>query len=467
RELVAYKRGASRLGFALMLKFFEIEGRFPRTAREFSPQVVDYVARQVEVDPVELAGFEWSGRAVERHRAQIRRKFGFRRFSEADEAKLAGWLADEVVAAELSDEKVRETLLAHCREQRLEPPTRVDRIIATGRAAVAARFTAATVARLTPAATAALEALVGIGPAGMDPANAAWLAELKSDPGPVGRASVTTEIDRLNRVRGIGLPVGLFDGWPERLVAAWRARAATEYPSDLRAHPPEVRLTLLAALVHVRAGEIVDGLVELLIALVHKIDANAERAAKRELTEDLQRVRGKDTMLYRLAEAALDHPDDTVRAALYPVIAPDTLAELVKEGRATESALRAQTRARLRASYSSYYRVVLPGLLATLAFRCSNTVHAPVIAALELLARYAQRPHVRHYDAGETVPVEGIVPAAWQASVVEDNGRVERIPYELCVLLALRAAIRRREVWIAGAVRWRDPDADLPADFTA
>jgi len=32
RELVAYKRGSTRLGFALMLKYFEIEGRFPATA---------------------------------------------------------------------------------------------------------------------------------------------------------------------------------------------------------------------------------------------------------------------------------------------------------------------------------------------------------------------------------------------------------------------------------------------------
>jgi hypothetical protein len=45
--------------------------------------------------------------------------------------------------------------------------------------------------------------------------------------------------------------------------------------------------------------------------------------------------------------------------------------------------------------------------------------------------------------------------------------RVERIPYELCVLAALREAIRRREVWVVGAVRWRNPDIDLPADFDA
>jgi TnpA family transposase len=57
-----------------------------------------------------------------------------------------------------------------------------------------------------------------------------------------------------------------------------------------------------------------------------------------------------------------------------------------------------------------------------------------------------------------------VVPAEWGEAVV-DAGRVERVPYELCVLRALRGAIRRREVWVVGADRWRDPEADLPSDF--
>lgn len=49
--------------------------------------------------------------------------------------------------------------------------------------------------------------------------------------------------------------------------------------------------------------------------------------------------------------------------------------------------------------------------------------------------------------------------------MVDEDGWVERIPYELCVLKALREAIRRREVYVVGANRWRDSDDDLPADF--
>ena len=33
------------------------------------------------------------------------------------------------------------------------------------------------------------------------------------------------------------------------------------------------------------------------------------------------------------------------------------------------------------------------------------------------------------------------------------------------MLKALREALRRREIWVAGANRWRNPDDDLPTDF--
>ena len=64
RELVAYKRGPTRLGFALLLKYFEMEGRFPRHVGELPPAAIGCVARQVGVDSVELAGHEWSGAHV-------------------------------------------------------------------------------------------------------------------------------------------------------------------------------------------------------------------------------------------------------------------------------------------------------------------------------------------------------------------------------------------------------------------
>ncbi|MGO9794275.1 MAG: hypothetical protein ACLP8S_33555 [Solirubrobacteraceae bacterium] len=33
------------------------------------------------------------------------------------------------------------------------------------------------------------------------------------------------------------------------------------------------------------------------------------------------------------------------------------------------------------------------------------------------------------------------------------------------MLRALRDALRRREIYVSGARRWRNPDEDMPADF--
>lgn len=67
-----------------------------------------------------------------------------------------------------------------------------------------------------------------------------------------------------------------FASTSEKLLSSWRARAARCYPSDLRACASPVRLTLLASLCWVRTGEITDSLLDLLIRLVHKINARAE-----------------------------------------------------------------------------------------------------------------------------------------------------------------------------------------------
>jgi hypothetical protein len=63
------------------------------------------------------------------------------------------------------------------------------------------------------------------------------------------------------------------------------------------------------------------------------------------------------------------------------------------------------------------------------------------------------------------VPIDGVVKPDWREAVIDERGRVERIPYELFVLISLGEAIRRREIWIEGSRRWGDPETDLPQDF--
>lgn len=170
------------------------------------------------------------------------------------------------------------------------------------------------------------------------------------------------------------------------------------------------------------------------------------------MIDDLRRVRGKEGILFKLAEAAVDHPDDIVRQALFPVVGEKTLRDLMKEAKANQQVFQARVRTVLHSSYSNHHRRMLPSL----DFRCTNTAYRPVMQALELLQRYAKVDgEVRFYAETDTVPLDNVVPKAWREPVVDERGRVERIPYELCVLVALRDALRRREIYVDGVQRWR------------
>ncbi|MBT3155203.1 hypothetical protein HTV45_30775 [Streptomyces sp. CHD11] len=59
--------------------------------------------------------------------------------------------------------------------------------------------------------------------------------------------------------------------------------------------------------------------------------------------------------------------------------------------------------------------------------------------------------------------MDGVVRKDWREAVVDGKGKVERIPYELCVLVARRDAIRRREIYVEGGRRWGDPEDGRPA----
>ncbi|MEV5561072.1 hypothetical protein AB0L44_46185 [Nonomuraea wenchangensis] len=242
----------------------------------------------------------------------------------------------------------------------------------------------------------------------------------------------------------------LFEGTSEKVMEAWRARAMRMYPSDFAAAPEAIRWTLLAALCWVRKCEMVDGLVELLIQLVQKISMRADKKVENEIVGEFRRAHGKHGILARLAQAALELPEELVRKAIYPVVGAGTLADIIAEAKANEKELRTRVRVKLRGSYSRHYRRGLPKLLRALTFRCNNTAFQPVMDALALLERY----DAVFYDRAELVPLEHVVPEDWQEAVVDERGRIERIPYELCVLVALRKAVRRREIWVEGAKTW-------------
>jgi len=202
------------LRFAALLKFFEIDGRFPEYAAEVPEQAVTYLAEQFKVDPALFVKYQWSGRTSERHRAQVRKALGFRECGEADQEGLAEWLSREVCPTELRREALRDAVLAHCRSEkvRLEPPAfgQISRLVNSAVRQFEERFCRAVEHRLDAVdwVVERLERLVG---PGEDPESVAgggerFLYELKTDPGVLSPETFRREVSKLERVKALGLP---------------------------------------------------------------------------------------------------------------------------------------------------------------------------------------------------------------------------------------------------------------------
>ena len=472
--LLSGRRGPTRLGFAVLLRFFAREGRFLELGEKVNAEAVAHVARQVGVPAEEYDGYDARGRTAEYHRAQIREAFGFRLATAGDAEALGDWLLEEAAPREYDLERLKEAAYARLRALKVEPPTpgRVERAARSALRRYDERFRERTLSRLSRGTLAELDALLGPGATDVaTPGDADELAlsRLRADPGRASLESAFAEIAKLARLRTVGLPHDLFADVQPKVIRTYRRRAAAEPPSSLRAHPAPVRYALLAALCHERLREVTDGLVDLLVRIVHKIGARAERKVERAMVRDFRRVHGKQGMLVRVAEASLARPDGTVREVVFPVVAEKTLAEVVREAKAQGTAFREQVQTRMRSSYVGHYRRLVPALLGALSFRSNNALHRPVLLAVDLVRAHAGDPR-RFFGDGEEVPLAGVVPPAWLDAVVREDGsrerrRVERAAYELCALEFLREALRSKEVWVVGADRYRDPDEDLPRDF--
>jgi hypothetical protein len=131
--LLANRTGTGKLAAAVLLKFFQFSGRFPRYHRDVPAPVLDFLAKQLGIEPAVWFDYDLKGRSSKRDREQVRTFLGFRPITLDDEEPLHRWLEHEVVPKDTDERHLRAALLDWCRAHRLEPPTdsSADRIIAS------------------------------------------------------------------------------------------------------------------------------------------------------------------------------------------------------------------------------------------------------------------------------------------------------------------------------------------------
>lgn len=462
--LLKGKTDSGRILFCILLKYYQLYACFPVDLTPIPEDVCEFIAAQIAC---KFQGFpDMQARKVERmlqrYYHEIRSFLGVRRFDDEGKRSFCQWaiesLFPQAPPAQEMDADIR-GWFSRCRYE-LPSPQVLSRLVGSAEQAFETDLFERIAGDLSSLHRAGLDNLLETSE------GFSAFSKLRSEMGSISLASVLDTISRLAVLREIDLPGSLLRGLKPGLMERYRLRAGSEDVRELRRHPETVRLALLSFYCIPRQAETIDGLVDLLLSVVHKISARAERKVVTELVGELTKVNGKTNLLFRIAEAADKDPDGTVRKVIFPVAGEDTIADLVKEYRSDGPAYVKRIYRRIRASYARHYRRMLPYILNTLEFRSNNNAWRPLLDTIGFLKNGASP---QRYFSIEDIHVKGVIPSKWWDSVIEEGAdgekRISRINYEICILHGLREKLRTKEIWVVGARRFCNPENDLPHDF--
>jgi TnpA family transposase len=476
-EQLGNKTGPTRLGFAVMFKFFQYEARFPNYKNEIPKDIVLYISKQLGIEASTFDNYDWAGRVIKYHRAQIREYFNFREPTLEDITSISEWLCKNVLYYDLDLDYLKVEIYKRFRELHIEPPStdQVERLTKSVIFNYENQFFEDTFQKLPKNSITKMDILINdltsYDETEIDyssDGDSISFSDLRADPGRIGLESIFREVTKLKTIQQLELPDNLFNNIPQKILKKYKLRAVSEKLGELRRHPENMRYTILAAFFWLRCREITDNLIELLIQIVHRIGVRAERKVEKELINDFRRVNGKTNILFQMADAALNNPDGIVKQVLFPVVSEKTLSDLVKEFKNTGSAYKQKVYTVMRASYGNHYRRMVPEILNTLEFRSNNEIHQPIIKALEIIKKY-YNVGTHYFSDTEYIPIDGVIKSVMNDAVIEKDDlgkeRINRINYEIVTLQSLRDKLRCKEIWVVGANRYRNPDEDLPTDF--
>lgn len=469
-NLLASKNNENRLGLALLLKFFQIEGRFPATKSEIPRKCAAFVAEQIDI-PVsaffKYFDYDSDKRNVMYQRAQIRDYTGFRECTVDDSKKVTKWLRNNILPQGNTEEQIRVAAYQRFMELRLEPPerTRMDRLVKSAVDSHDKLVLQKIMDKIPKAALPWFDALLINKEDEPPDSEALNMSDLREEPGKANVKNLIREMDKLDCLREIRLPKNILAGLSPRMLTLYKQRVATEPLRELRRHPDHKKYPLLAIYCQLRAEEITDTLVQMLFQITNGVDRHSENRVVKEYVADIKRVRGKPELLFRIANAAIDNPDGIVRDVIFPVVGEQTLKDLIAEFKASGSYFTQQVLAKATASYKHHYQRIFPRILRVLDFQSKAPALKPLMKAIKILTTKDQ---LDDKDLAK-LPIEGVINNEDKDLVykVDDKGKksVDEDKYRVFLLRRLDKRTKTKESWVPGANKYRNPDDDLPADF--
>jgi len=304
---IATKKGEdNQLIFAVMLTFFEKNGRFPAIKDSELLTFINAASEYLQCE-VMLSECDWTSRTFDRFRQEIRFITGFRQATLNDKEAFIAHCKKTIFPLAPTWDQALEQCCDYFNNIKLEPYSekQFHRFLNAAQHQFETEFFEQIEKSLSNETKKELDQLVEEDSASTTPITLTILKEARVY---LKMNSILAEIQKYKDLQQIGLPNDLDNVGSRKLFLKYYDRVLIESPSHIRNHKTSIRYAYLALFFHIRKQVMTDTLSDLLLKLLKRINTKAEKFIDKKLRLDHKRVKGKMGTLLILAQTSKNNP---------------------------------------------------------------------------------------------------------------------------------------------------------------
>lgn len=334
----AKKVKQNKLGFAVLLKYFQLESHYPKEVKFVDPMMLSSLASQLSIPASALKHFNFEGRSTERFRQEIRTYTGYRLATLNDVTELQAWLTKEVFPYVVKLTEQMEYAYTYFSERKIEPFTsgELERYVRSAHRKFEQELFCSIENALSDNTKEMMDKLLSEedledNDEESQPGEEIKFRHLKHGIPGAKLKHVERALEKIDCLIKLNLPISLLNSLSIKLVKKYTMRVMAELPGSMMEYKPTTRYAILTLFCYYRAQVFIDDLADLLMQLVHQMELSAEKFIDKKILSEVKRVDGKFDILYQLSSTALNNPTGIIQDTIYPEVSCETLDRLVVE----------------------------------------------------------------------------------------------------------------------------------------
>lgn len=449
-----HRRDNNRLGFAVQLCCLRNPGWPLGIVEEIPDMVLNHIAEQLHVNSKEFEQYAQRENTRLEHLQELRDKFGYRSFSDAD----SNYLSECLMPYAMDNDNVGRLIRIAIEEMKkqmviLPGITTIERIVNE----VLQRADNTVIRLINESLTDAQKRRLNELIESPNETIKTTLAYLKEDPGQSSPKAFMDVIDRLEVIKKLELNLNIEGIHPNRLRQL--SRLGSKYEShSFRRFEESKRYAMLALYLYDLSQSLIDLAVE-----IHDRQINAFLSKGRKEQEEIQKQNGKTlnekvVQFVDIGAALIKAKNEGLDpfVTLETVMTWDKMVESVEEAKKLARPVNYDYLDLLDSRYNQL-RKYTPALVKHLDFCSTNTSLEPLIDALKVINDMNETGKRRVPD---DAPL-GFIPNRWNKYVFESGGSINRHYYEMAAYTELKNRIRSGDVAVKGSRNYKNFDEYL------